>query len=155
MISFNTSTFKLLYSKTLGIVQINVEMYPNKHMFRFTILNIFLLFTFSASADQLDGLEHLDTILILGLIASLGAIVLFISLFIATVNGLANKKHKTSIGINLSCTVLIICSLIALLTLGSSIDPGFLLVCLGVIGLSAGLIFLNMKLAEETNSQEE
>ena len=118
-------------------------------MNRILLLAIFQLIAYTASADQLDGLQSLDFLLILGLIAAICVIVLFISLVRTIINRTADEEFKVSIGINISCSALIICALLTVTVLGSRIDPGFLVACLGIIMVSCLLIFLNYKLGSK------
>ena len=118
-------------------------------MNRILLLAIFQLIAYTASADQLDGLQSLDFLLILGLLAAICVLVLFISLVRTIINRTADEEFKVSIGINISCSALIICALLTLTVLGSRIDPGFLVACLGIIMVSCLLIFLNYKLGSK------
>lgn len=118
-------------------------------MNRFFLLTILLTLAHTASADQLEGLDNLDAILILGLICSISIIVLVFSLLRTVINRLAQEEFKVSIGINLSCSALIMCSLIAMATLGSQIDPRFLFACIGIIVVSGLLIVLNYKVGSK------
>lgn len=118
-------------------------------MNRILLLAIFQLIAHTASADQLDGLQSLDFLLILGLIAAICVIVLFISLVRTIINRTADEEFKVSIGINISCSALIICALLTVNVLGSRIDPGFLVACLGIIMVSCLLIFLNYKVGSK------
>ena len=118
-------------------------------MNRNLLLTVFLLLAQTASADQLDGLQSLDFLLILVLFAAICVIVLFISLVRTIINRTADEEFKVSIGINISCSALIICALLTVTVLGSRIDPGFLVACLGIIMVSCLLIFLNYKVGSK------
>jgi uncharacterized membrane protein YhaH (DUF805 family) len=118
-------------------------------MNRYLLLTLLLFLTQTASADQLEGLQSLDVMLILGLIAAVSILVLFISLLRTVVNRLANEEFKVSVGINFSCLVLIICALLAMIILGSQIDQGFLVATLGTIAVSCLLIVLNYKVGSK------
>lgn len=118
-------------------------------MNRILLLAIFQLIAHTASADQLDGLQSLDFLLILGLFAAICVIVLFISLVRTIINRTVDEEFKVSIGINFSCSALIICALLTVTVLGSRIDPGFLVACLGIIMVSCLLIFLNYKVGSK------
>lgn len=124
-------------------------------MNRYFLLTILLTLAHTASADQLDGLENLDVLLIVGLIGAISIIVLVFSLFRTIINRLAEEEFKVSIGINLSCATLIICSIITMVTLGSRIDPGFLLTCIGIIVVSSLLIVLNYKVGSKREDNVE
>lgn len=124
-------------------------------MNRYFLLTILLTLAHTASADQLDGLDHLDAILILGLIGVISSIVLVFSLLRTIINRLAQEEFEVSIGINLSCSALIICSLIVMTTLGSHIDPGVLFACLGIIVVSSLLIVLNYKVGSKRENNVE
>lgn len=124
-------------------------------MNRYFLLTILLMLAHTASADQLDGLENLDVLLIVGLIGAISIIVLVFSLLRTIINRLAEKEFKVSIGINLSCATLIICSIISMATLGSRIDSGFLLTCIGIIVVSSLLIVLNYKVGSKRKDNVE
>ncbi|MCF8415964.1 MAG: hypothetical protein K9G40_06955 [Crocinitomicaceae bacterium] len=124
-------------------------------MNRYFLLTMLLTLAHTASADQLDGLENLDVLLIVGLIGAISIIVLVFSLLRTIINRLAKEKFKVSIGINLSCATLIICSIIAMAALGSRIDPGFLLTCIGIIVVSSLLIVLNYKVGSKRENNVE
>jgi hypothetical protein len=124
-------------------------------MNRYFLLTILLTLAHTASADQLDGLENLDVLLIVGVIGAISIIVLVFSLLRTIINRLAEEEFKVSIGINLSCATLIICSIIAMATLGSRIDPGFLLFCIGIIVVASLLIVLNYKVGAKRKDNVE
>lgn len=126
-------------------------------MNRYFLLTILLTLAHTASADQLDGLDNLDAILILGLIGAISIIVLVFSLVKTIINRLTHEQFKVSIGINLSCSTLIICSLFAITALDSQIDTGFLVSCIGIIVVSSLLIVLNYKVGSkpEENVKEK
>jgi|GEM_PF-3060219 len=124
-------------------------------MNRYFLLTLLLTLAHTASADQLDGLENLDVLLIVGLIGAISIVVLVFSLLRTIINRLAEEKFKVSIGINLSCATLIICSIISMATFGSRIDPGFLLTCIGIIVVSSLLIVLNYKVGSKRENNVE
>ncbi len=114
-------------------------------MNRYYLLLLAILLAKTASADQLDGLAYIDGLLILALIGA----VCFLILFFSIVNRFAFEKHKINITLNVTSSILIICSTIAIFTLGSSIDPGFRVACLGTIIVSTILIVLNYKVEKQ------
>lgn len=124
-------------------------------MNRYFLLTILLMLAHTASADQLDGLENLDVLLIVGLIGAISIIVLVFSLLRTIINRLAEEEFKVSIGINLSCATLIICSIISMATLGSRIDSGFLLTCIGIFVVASLLIVLNYKVGSKGKDNVE
>ena len=126
-----------------------------ENMNRYFLLTILLTLAHTASADQLDGLDNMDAILILGLIGAISIVVLVFSLLRTIINRLAQEEFKLSIGINLSCSALIICSLIAITALGSQIDTGFLFACIGIIVVSSLLIVLNYKVCSKPEDNVE
>ena len=119
-------------------------------MNRYILLIVLLSLSKTASADQLDGFESLNAILILAVFAAISAIVLVFSLFTTIVSRLAQEEFKVSIGINFSCSTLIICSLIAL----AFPDPGFRLACLGIIVVSGVLIYLNYTVGSKRSNDD-
>ncbi|MNY35057.1 hypothetical protein D3C86_1694400 [compost metagenome] len=105
-----------------------------------------LLFTLTIGnasfADQLDGLAILDFLIYVLLIGAICIVVLFFS----TIFRFARKEYKVSIPLNFSASVLILCVLISMVNLGSSIDPGFLAFCIGITIISILLIILNYRI---------
>lgn len=111
-------------------------------MSRYYLLLILLLLGKTASADQLDGLNDLGTIVFLLLIGVISILVLIVS----AVRRFTRTEFKVSLPLNFACTVLIGISLIAIVTIGfTDIDPGFLTACLAVILISALLILANYR----------
>ena len=91
----------------------------------------------------------------MGLIGAISIIVMVFYLLRKINNRLAEEEFKVSIGINLSCATLIICSIIAMAALGSRIDPGFLLTSIGIIVGSSLLIVLNYKVGSKPEDNVE
>lgn len=114
----------------------------NRFVTRYRILGLLLTIAKLASATELDGLANLDIMLFSGLT---GVVSVFVIIF-SFVNRFAIRKNKVNKTLNISCTMLIICSGVALLTLGSEIDAGFLATCLVSIFISILLIVLNQRI---------
>ncbi len=93
----------------------------------------------SVLADQLDGLAVLNYLVYVFLLETIAILVLLFS----TGYRFTRKEQKVNPTLNVSATIIIICSLFAIDDLGSGIDPGFLAFSIGMIGLSLLLIFLN------------
>lgn len=110
-------------------------------MKKFYLLILALIIGNSLLADQLDGLAFLDTLIYVFLIGAICSLVLFFS----AVFRFSRKKYKVSTPLTISATLLVICSFISIKTLGSSIDPGFFAVCIGIALLSILLIILNYR----------
>ena len=119
-------------------------------MKRFYLVASALLLCHAAYADQLDGLEDLGTIVT---VISIAIVHLFI-LFFSGVIRFSEKEYKVSIPLNFASFILILCSLIALSTLGSSIDPGFRLTCIGIILLAGTAILLNYRVGRQHKSEK-
>lgn len=115
-------------------------------MKRFYLIALALLIGHAAYADQLDGLEDLGTIVTVMVISMVN---LFLLLF-SGVRRFSQKEYKVSKSLNFASTVLILCSLIALSTLGSSIDPGFRLICIGILLLAGMAILLNYRVGKKS-----
>lgn len=93
----------------------------------------------SVLADQLDGLAVLNYLVYVLLLEAIAILVLLFS----TGYRFTQKEQKVNPTLNVSATIIIICSLFAIDDLGYGIDPGFLSFSIGMIGLSLLLIFLN------------
>lgn len=103
------------------------------------IFSVFL--ALGSRADQLDGLAVFDFLIYVILIGAIALLALIISSFIR----FSIMKNKVSIPLNFSASILITCAFIAMGNLSSSIDPGFLVFCLGTIVLSIFLMILNYR----------
>lgn len=106
------------------------------------LLMLTLLIATHSFADQLDGLAIFDFLIYVLLIGAFCMLVLFFtSLFRFT-----RREYKVSLPLNFSASLLIVCSLITIVNLGSSIDSGFLAFCVGISLVSILLIILNYRI---------
>lgn len=110
-----------------------------------------LLLANSTTADGLEALGDMYMILTLGVLFIISTIVLLISLIITFNNRLTQKEFKSNVGIYLSCSALIICSLIAIETIGSKVDPGFNFACGVIIIICSLLITINYQVGLKPN----
>ena len=120
-------------------------------MNRYILLIVLLSLSKTASADALDGLEILNTFLTLLLLASISAIVLIVSISRTIERRMMKKEFKVSIGINFSCSTLIVYSFIAM----ASFSPEVYFVCISIIVVSSVLIFLNFYLGSKSSSNDQ
>lgn len=101
-----------------------------------------LLIATHSFADQLDGLAIFDFLIyVIGIGAFCMLVLFFTSLFRFT-----RREYKVSLPLNFSASVLIVCSLITIGNLCSSIDSGFLAFCVGISLVSILLIILNYRI---------
>lgn len=114
------------------------------------LLILTLIVATSSFADQLDGLAIFDFLIYVILI---GAICVLVVLF-SSIYRFTRKEYKVSIPLNFSASVLIICSLIYIGNLGSSIDSGFLAFCMGISVISILLIILNYRIGLKKNRRQ-
>ncbi|RFC54314.1 hypothetical protein DXU93_07750 [Brumimicrobium aurantiacum] len=95
----------------------------------------------SVSAAAIDGLKNLEYVAFLVLLGAISLLVLLIS-FVYRLS--QNKRSKV---VTVAAFSLLICAFGSIAILGlTSIDPGFLATCIGLIVLSILAIVLNYKL---------
>lgn len=123
-------------------------------MKRYVLLILLLTLAETASADEMDGLEALDAMLVVALIGASSIVLLIVSILISIINRLVEKKWKANLGIALSSWALILCSCISIMILGDHIDGIFLTTCIGCIVLSALFLFLNNMAGQHNDSNE-
>lgn len=105
------------------------------------LIFIILLISKSVSAAAIDGLKNLEYIVILILLGAVSFLVLLFS-FIYRLS----KKKRNNVT-NIAASTVIISAFSSIMILGlTSIDPGFLATCIGLIIFSILAIFLNYKL---------
>ncbi len=120
-------------------------------MYRYYLVSLVLLLGNTATADQLDGLADINLILTL---LGIGVIHVFI-LFFAIIGRFTRRDYKVSVALNYACIVLMLVSFVEIMTLGESIDPGFLATCMGVIVITAALILLNYRVGISRKKEED
>ncbi|WP_066758807.1 hypothetical protein [Crocinitomix algicola] len=121
-------------------------------MKKFYLSIIALIFGVYSYADQLDGLAIFEFLIYVIMFGG----VCFITLIITALIRFSYKENKVSPSLNISAILLILCAIISIGNLGSSIDGGFLAFCLSTIALALLLIFLNYRVgSSHRNSQVE
>lgn len=122
---------------------------------RYYLLTLLLVIAQTASANQSDFMDGLETLLYVGIVGAISVVLLVFSVVDKLLNLLAQKEATVSIGINLSSTVIIICAFIVMALFGEQIAPEILLSCIGAIIVCLLLIVLNYKTGNKSTKSDE